>query len=83
MGVVVSCILTLNFSGVYGSLILIIADGLCSSGLFCLSNIYCERFNNRTIYIIKGLLNLFPNLSLWIFLFRVRNIAYNIRHSVN
>lgn len=44
---------------VCGSLILIFGHGLCSSGLFCLSNICYLRFNSRRIFLNKGLINSF------------------------
>lgn len=37
--------------------------------------IYYERLNRRRFYVLKGLINLYPNLSLFIFLIAVRNIA--------
>jgi NADH-ubiquinone oxidoreductase chain 4 len=48
---------------------------LCSSGLFCLSNIVYERFYRRRLFINKGLLNFMPRLSFWWFLLCSRNIA--------
>jgi len=58
-----------------GSLVLIVAHGLCSSALFCLANILYERFFTRNLIIIKGLLLIFPSLAFWWFLFRIRNIG--------
>lgn len=68
-------ILSINLFGFLGSLISILRHGLCSSGLFCLANIYYERIGTRRIYIIKDLVNIFPNLRMFIFLLRVSNIA--------
>jgi NADH-Ubiquinone/plastoquinone (complex I), various chains. len=45
-------------------LVLILGHGLCSSGLFCLSNIIYERLGSRRILINKGLINLIPGISL-------------------
>lgn len=75
MGIVLGGILTINNLGIWGSLVLILGHGLCSSGLFCLANISYERVGSRSIYLNKGILNLFPRLSLWWFLLRARNIA--------
>nr|QUB07028.1 NADH dehydrogenase subunit 4 [Glyphocassis sp. N62] len=75
MSMVMSGILSLNYSGFYGSLILMLAHGLCSSGLFCIANIYYERFNSRSMYMLKGLLNIFPSLGLFMFLLSVNNMA--------
>ncbi len=68
-------ILAINIWGFYGALFIILAHGLCSSGLFCLANIFYERIHSRRIYLNKGLLNIIPNLRLWIFLLLSSNIA--------
>jgi len=75
IGIVLSGILTLNYWGMCGSLVLIIAHGLCSSGLFCLANIIYERLGRRRIYLNKGLINILPSISLWWFLFCSSNMA--------
>lgn len=75
IGLVLRGIITINYWGIIGGLIIILAHGLCSSGLFCLANISYERLERRRIYINKGLINLIPSLSLWWFLFCARNIA--------
>jgi NADH-ubiquinone oxidoreductase chain 4 len=41
-----------------------VAHGLCSSGLFCLSNISYERFGRRSLLVNKGLINLMPRLAM-------------------
>nr|APX39570.1 NADH dehydrogenase subunit 4 [Plagiodera versicolora] len=75
MGLVLAGIMTLNSWGFWGSLVMMLAHGLCSSGLFCLANIGYERLVSRSLYLNKGLLNLMPNLSLWWFLLCSSNIA--------
>jgi NADH-ubiquinone oxidoreductase chain 4 len=54
---------------------LIIAHGLCSSGLFYLVNLYYERLGSRRLILNKGILGVFPSLTLWWFLLSSRNIA--------
>lgn len=49
--------------GVKGCLIIIIAHGLCSSGLFFLANVVYERTHRRSLFVSKGILNLIPSLS--------------------
>lgn len=61
--------------GLKGCLIIIIAHGLCSSGLFRAANIVYERTHSRSILTNKGLLNLIPGMSLWWFLLVVGNMA--------
>nr|YP_009742194.1 NADH dehydrogenase subunit 4 [Scolytus seulensis]QID77577.1 NADH dehydrogenase subunit 4 [Scolytus seulensis] len=75
MGMALSGILTMNVLGFYGSLVLMLAHGLCSSGLFCLANMSYERTHSRSIYLNKGMLNLIPSISLWWFLLCSSNMA--------
>ena len=75
MGIVLRGIITLIYWGLTSSYTLIIAHGLCSSGLFCLANINYERVNSRSILINKGFINFIPSISIWWFLLRARNIA--------
>lgn len=75
IGIVLSGLLTLNYWGLRGRYTLIIAHGLCSSGLFCLANISYERLGSRRLLINKGLLNFLPRLSLWWFLLCAGNMA--------
>nr|YP_009128667.1 NADH dehydrogenase subunit 4 [Eucryptorrhynchus scrobiculatus]AJR19210.1 NADH dehydrogenase subunit 4 [Eucryptorrhynchus scrobiculatus]UNO31866.1 NADH dehydrogenase subunit 4 [Eucryptorrhynchus scrobiculatus] len=75
MGLMLSGIMTLNCWGLWGAFILMLAHGLCSSGLFCLANMAYERSNSRSIYLNKGMLNMMPNLSLWWFLLCTSNMA--------
>nr|ATN41211.1 NADH dehydrogenase subunit 4 [Diptera sp. 77 LC-2017] len=57
------------------SLCLMLAHGLCSSGLFFLANICYERLNTRSLIMTKGLMMFMPSLTLWWFLFCVGNMA--------
>nr|QTJ25273.1 NADH dehydrogenase subunit 4 [Oryzaephilus surinamensis] len=75
MSLVSSGIFTLSNSGLVGSLTMMLAHGLCSSGLFCLANIVYERLHSRSIFLNKGLMVFFPSLSLWWFLFSSFNMA--------
>lgn len=73
--IVLRGILTLNYWGISGSLGIMIAHGLCSSGLFCLVNITYERLIRRRLFLNKGLINLVPSIRLWWFLLVSSNIA--------
>lgn len=75
MALVISGILTLRITGISGSIIIILSHGLCSSGLFCLSNIVYERSFRRSLFINKGLIILIPDFRIWWFLFCSFNIA--------
>nr|APX40663.1 NADH dehydrogenase subunit 4 [Mantura chrysanthemi] len=75
MGLVLGGIMTLNYWGIWGALVMMLAHGLCSSGLFCLANLMYERTLSRSLYLNKGLLNLIPSFSLWWFLLLSSNMA--------
>lgn len=65
IGLVLGGIITLTYWGICGRLVLIVAHGLCSSGLFCLANISYERLLSRSLFLNKGLLNLIPSMAFW------------------
>nr|YP_009726967.1 NADH dehydrogenase subunit 4 [Cryptotermes declivis]QIA95627.1 NADH dehydrogenase subunit 4 [Cryptotermes declivis] len=75
MGIVIGGIMTLSYWGVCGSFTLMIAHGLCSSGLFCLANISYERIGSRSLLVSRGLLNLMPSMSFWWFMLSACNMA--------
>nr|QIC19209.1 NADH dehydrogenase subunit 4 [Ocydromia sp. DY-2020] len=75
MGIVLSGLMTMTYWGYCGSYSLMIAHGLCSSGLFCLANISYERIGSRSLLINRGLLNFMPSMSLWWFLLCSANMA--------
>lgn len=54
---------------------LMIAHGLCSSGLFYLVNLTYERLGSRRLLINKGILTFIPGVTIWWFLLCSRNIA--------
>nr|AOY40002.1 NADH dehydrogenase subunit 4 [Hypothenemus sp. BMNH 1040235] len=75
MGVAAAGILTLNLWGAWGGLLMMLAHGLSSSGLFCLANISYERTHSRSFFLNKGLMQIMPSLSLWWFLLCSSNMA--------
>nr|YP_009630621.1 NADH dehydrogenase subunit 4 [Rhopalopsole bulbifera]QBR55141.1 NADH dehydrogenase subunit 4 [Rhopalopsole bulbifera] len=75
MGIVLGGLMTMSYWGFCGSLTLMIAHGLCSSGLFCLANISYERLGSRSLLINKGLMNFMPSMTLWWFLLASCNMA--------
>lgn len=75
IGIVLSGLITITYIGICGAYTLIIAHGLCSSGLFCLANITYERIGRRRLIINKGILNFIPSIGLWWFLLCSTNIA--------
>nr|YP_003856690.1 NADH dehydrogenase subunit 4 [Mekongiana xiangchengensis]ADK77631.1 NADH dehydrogenase subunit 4 [Mekongiana xiangchengensis] len=75
MSMVIGGLMSMNWWGCFGSLILMVGHGLCSSGLFCLSNIVYDRLGSRSLLINKGLINLMPSMSLWWFLLSSSTMA--------
>nr|ALO70831.1 NADH deshydrogenase subunit 4 [Philonthus fimetarius] len=75
MGLVLGGIMTMNYWGLCGALVMMLAHGLCSSGLFCMANISYERLMSRSLFLNKGLINLMPSMSMWWFLFSSSNMA--------
>lgn len=75
ISLVIAGLMTITYRGYVGAYVLILGHGLCSSGLFCLSNIIYERTHSRRLFINKGLLNFMPSIALWWFLLRSRNMA--------
>nr|QYK91443.1 NADH dehydrogenase subunit 4 [Tarbinskiellus portentosus]UBU97850.1 NADH dehydrogenase subunit 4 [Tarbinskiellus sp.]DAZ85810.1 TPA_asm: NADH dehydrogenase subunit 4 [Tarbinskiellus portentosus] len=75
MGMVLGGLMTLNVWGFCGCYLMMISHGLCSSGLFCLSNIVYERLGTRSLLINKGLMCLMPSMTLWWFLLSSSNMA--------
>nr|UXP34273.1 NADH dehydrogenase subunit 4 [Furcilarnaca armata]UYA97112.1 NADH dehydrogenase subunit 4 [Furcilarnaca armata] len=75
MGVVLSGLMTMTYWGFCSAFMLMIAHGLCSSGLFCLANIVYERLGSRSLMIAKGLMNFMPSMAMWWFLLCSCNMA--------
>lgn len=49
---------------ILGAYIIIVAHGLCSSGLFYIVNLYYDRTGRRLLILNKGILYKLPNISL-------------------
>nr|YP_009532918.1 NADH dehydrogenase subunit 4 [Mantispa japonica]AYG51253.1 NADH dehydrogenase subunit 4 [Mantispa japonica] len=75
MSLVIAGIMSLTYWGFTGSYTLMIAHGLCSSGLFCLANMSYERSGSRSLFINKGMMNFMPSLCMWWFLLSSANMA--------
>nr|YP_010128171.1 NADH dehydrogenase subunit 4 [Tropidothorax cruciger]QPP20740.1 NADH dehydrogenase subunit 4 [Tropidothorax cruciger] len=75
MGLVIGGIMTCNTYGFWGSFIMMLGHGLCSSGLFSLANMMYERTHSRSILINKGFLSFMPSMSLFWFLLVANNMS--------
>jgi NADH-ubiquinone oxidoreductase chain 4 len=61
--------------GVMGAVIIIIAHGLCSSGMFSNANILYERRHSRSLMSNKGALRFYPRISFLWFLLCMANFG--------
>lgn len=76
MALCVGGMFTCSVIGWKGGLVLIVAHGLCSPGLFALANFSYILFSSRRLIICSGVLALFPSLSMCWFLLCSSNIAF-------
>nr|YP_010728510.1 NADH dehydrogenase subunit 4 [Stictochironomus juncaii]WEF49751.1 NADH dehydrogenase subunit 4 [Stictochironomus juncaii] len=75
MSLVIGGLMVLLSWGWGFSFSLMIAHGLCSSGLFFLVNLFYERLGSRSLLINKGMLSFMPSISMWWFLLCSSNMA--------
>nr|YP_010321788.1 NADH dehydrogenase subunit 4 [Stenochironomus gibbus]UKO32976.1 NADH dehydrogenase subunit 4 [Stenochironomus gibbus] len=75
MSFVISGIMMMYSVGWGFSFCLMIAHGLCSSGLFFLVNVCYERLNSRSLMINKGLMSFMPSMTFWWFMFCIGNMS--------
>lgn len=75
IGFALTGIITLNSTGIYGAIIIIIAHGLSASALFLLVNDIYIKYHTRRIIHFKGLILIKPNIIIWWFLFIAVNIS--------
>nr|AIY62031.1 NADH dehydrogenase subunit 4 [Glossotermes oculatus]URH16510.1 NADH dehydrogenase subunit 4 [Glossotermes oculatus] len=75
MSMVIGGIMTFSYWGFCCSYALMVGHGLCSSGLFCLSNISYERLGSRSLVVSSGLMSLMPSMTMWWFLLSSCNMA--------
>ena len=67
---------TVQIQGVQGfAIVIMVAHGLCSSGMFAWANMVYERRHSRRLTLNKGLLTISPSFRFWWFLLIVRNFA--------
>lgn len=72
---VIRASLSASLIGVNGALILIIAHGIASSGMFRAANILYDRWKTRNFTISKRVINYIPVFTLWWFLLCICNMG--------
>nr|YP_010954981.1 NADH dehydrogenase subunit 4 [Cheiracanthium brevispinum]WMX19914.1 NADH dehydrogenase subunit 4 [Cheiracanthium brevispinum] len=75
MGFVLMGIFSMNYNGLMGAIIMMIAHGLSSSALFFLVNDVYFKYHTRNLMLFKGLLIIFPNMVFWWSMFMAINIS--------
>lgn len=75
IGLLIAGVMSHSRWGLIGSLTIIVAHGVVSSGIFCLANLSYEIRHTRRIALTKGLLFCTPTLSILWFLILRANIA--------
>ena len=63
MAIIIVCLFRINTWCVEGGMIVIIAHGVCSSGLFASANLIYERSHSRSYILSGGLLSKLPSFS--------------------
>lgn len=76
MNLIICRLIRLMKLGFIRSYIIIIAHGLCSSGLFYIVNIYYYRSFRRLMLINKGIINILPSFTIWWFLLCSANFSF-------
>lgn len=75
MGILIAGVISFTNWGFIGAVLIIIAHGIVSSGIFCLANITYEINHTRSIILTKNLLIVAPSLALLWFLLIITNMA--------
>nr|YP_010363429.1 NADH dehydrogenase subunit 4 [Atkinsoniella yunnanana]UNZ12530.1 NADH dehydrogenase subunit 4 [Atkinsoniella yunnanana] len=75
MGMSLMGLLTMTKFGLYGSYLMMLGHGLCSSGLFCLTNISYERMLSRSFMLNKGFMIYMPSMCMIWFMFCSFNMS--------
>jgi NADH:ubiquinone oxidoreductase subunit 4 (subunit M) len=78
MNLVVLGIFSLNLQGIQGSILLMLAHGLVSSGLFFLAGFLYDRHHSRAILYYSGLAQPMPVFTTLLFLFFLANVSFPI-----
>jgi len=75
IGLITAGVISNSSWGYEAALIMIIAHGLSSSGLFAIANSIYESSHTRSLFLTKGIQAIFPFISLLWFLLSIANIA--------
>nr|QNV12149.1 NADH dehydrogenase subunit 4 [Simocephalus vetulus] len=75
MALVIAGVMMNSYFGWAGAVIIMVAHGICSSGLFALVGMIYERTSTRNLILLRGMIMCAPILSMWWFMFSISNMA--------
>nr|YP_010610688.1 NADH dehydrogenase subunit 4 [Opisthoteuthis massyae]WAP91456.1 NADH dehydrogenase subunit 4 [Opisthoteuthis massyae] len=75
MGMMAGGLLSKFMCGWEGGMLMMFSHGLCSSGLFCLSNMLYEKINSRSLFLYGGMLSVSSIMSLFWFMMCISNMG--------
>jgi len=87
IGLIAFCLILGSSLAILASLIIIIAHGICRSGLFCLISLSYQRITTRRVVISQGILSYLPSICLFVSLLLLINLrappSLNLLSEVN
>lgn len=69
------CCSHIRFFGLTRRVIRITSHGVCSSGLFRISNLIYKHFGTRRFFIAKNIISVSPHICIWLFFLLMSNIG--------
>nr|BAD19007.1 NADH dehydrogenase subunits 4 [Neocalanus cristatus] len=75
MALIIVGVMSLTSWGINGAMMVMLAHGFCSSGMFSCANMMYERSHSRSLMCNKGNLNFIPSMSLMWFLLCMANFG--------
>uniref|UniRef100_A0AAU6PBZ4 NADH-ubiquinone oxidoreductase chain 4 n=1 Tax=Tituria planata TaxID=3133672 RepID=A0AAU6PBZ4_9HEMI len=75
MSMCLMSIISMTKTGFLGGMMMMISHGLCSSGMFFLSNMTYERTKSRSMFINKGMMFFMPSNTMMWFMFSCLNMG--------
>nr|WLE71822.1 NADH dehydrogenase subunit 4 [Aphidius gifuensis] len=75
MSILMASMMSMTQWSFFSSIMMMVAHGLCSSGMFCLVNMNYDRIHSRSLMINKGMMMIMPSISLWWFLLCTSNFS--------
>nr|YP_010988067.1 NADH dehydrogenase subunit 4 [Buniapone amblyops]WON66600.1 NADH dehydrogenase subunit 4 [Buniapone amblyops] len=81
MNMMLAGMMSLLKLGYISAYMIMIAHGLCSSGMFYMVNLYYKRSSSRLMFLNKGMISILPIFTLWWFLLCSANFSFPLSFS--